>query len=176
MLIDITTLPKTVQQQLPMSIRSFKNIYEFSDLPIRVQHIIKEYQDNLPDIVYNNAFDLIPEISEYSDFEVINNIVNLVTEYLKNYLVVLPGAYPFDPIFGCTLKYHLQTRDTELRETLIVAEVNRIINVIESLLNVSIVVNSIKSDPISMGSYTEFNVNVDLSINNVHKTINMEFS
>ena len=176
MLIDISTLPKSIQSQLPLSIRTFKTVYEFSDLPIVIQHLIKEYQLLEPEISYKVSFDLIPTISEYSDLKSIDNTIDLVVEYLKNYLVVLPGSYPFDPIFGCGLKYHIQTKDTSLRETLVSTEINNIIQLIQSMLNVNITVNSIDVKPTSMGSYTEFNVKIDISVNNTHKYINLEFS
>lgn len=176
MLIEISTLPKTIQEQLPLSIRTFKTEYEFNSLPVRIQHLIKDYQRSLPEISYNIAYDLIPEVSEYSDFKVINNNTDLVVEYLKNYLIVLPGSYPFDPVFGCGLKSHLQTKDTNLRETLITNEVSKIIQIIQSLLSVDIRVDSLKIEPTSMGSYTEFNINIAITVNNNHKNISMQIS
>jgi hypothetical protein len=176
MLIDISTLPKNIQDQLPLSIRTFKKEYEFEDLPVRIQYLIMNYKSSEPDVNYKISFDLIPTVSEYNDFKSIDNTVDLVVEYLKNYLVVLPGAYPFDPTFGCRLKYHIQTRDTTLRQTLISSEINNIIGVIEGLLNVAINIDSISIEPTSVGSHTEFNIFINLNINNVHKKISLQIS
>jgi len=175
MTIDITTLPKEIQKRLPLSIRTFSTTYELEQLPIRIQHLIRNYYSTLPDIQYNVLFDFAPEASEYGDFKGFTNVVDLVVEYLKNYFNILPGAYPFDPTFGCTLKNHLQMRDTATRQTLVAAEIGRIIDLIRTLLDVNIYVQSIDIQPTSVGAYTEFNVNINLIINEVHKKLNMEF-
>lgn len=176
MLIDITTLPKDILNQLPLSIRTFKTVYEFDDLPTKIQHLIRDYQDTTPEVTYKISFDFKPEVSEYSDFKSVDNVVDLVVEYLKNYLLILPGAYPFDPVFGCKLKYHVQTKDTKLRETLIASEIDKVVMLVQDMLNVNVVVDSIKLTPISMGSHTEFNVHIDITINNIHKAIKLDFT
>lgn len=175
MQINISTLPEHIKKQIPLSIRTYKKKYTFEELPAKIQHILSEYLNLLPNITYNLVFDLKPNISEYSDFKIINNYNDLILEYFKNYLLVLPGTYPFDPTFGCRLKTHLQTRDTNLRQTLISAEIDNLISTITSDFDVSILIRNISITPISMGASTEFNVNIDLSINDTNKSINLEY-
>ena len=173
--IDISTLPTTVQRKIPLSIRTYKSVYNFDELPNRVQDMIKQYLESLPTITYKTVFDFKPSISKYSDFEVIDNKINLVTEYLKNYLLILPESYPFDPIFGCTLKYHLQTRDTSLRQTLVSAETDRIVDILTLQLDIPVVVKKIKMNKISTGGYDEINTIIDVEINNYYKSITLSF-
>ena len=175
MQIDILTLPESVKRQLPLSIRTYKRFYTFEELPARIQHILQDYLNLLPDISYNLVFDLKSLISEYSDFKIIDNYIDLILEYFKNYLLVLPGTYPFDPLFGCRLKTHLQTRDTNLRRTLLSAEIDNIIAVLSADFDVSILIRNISITPISMGSYTEFNVVIDLSVNGSNKSMNLQY-
>lgn len=176
MLIDISKLPPSVQKQLPISIRTFKNIYVFEELPTRVQHTLRDYLNTLPDIQYRNVLDLKSEISEYSDFKTINDYVTLISEYVKNYVLVLPGQYPFDPIFGCRLKHQIQTRDTNLRRTLISAEIDKLVNVITADFDVAIKVMNITIEPTSVGAFTEFNVNIELQIMNTNTNIDFKVS
>ncbi len=176
MTIDLRTLPTNILEQIPLSIRTFQSVYTVEDLPSRIQELIKQYLDATPIVKYSNVFDFKPEISKYSDFQTINNKVDLVIEYLKNYLLVLPESYPFDPIFGCSLKYHLQTRDTNLRQTLISAEIDKVVNILSLQFNVPIIVKSVIMNPVSGTVYSEFNIKIDLQIGEYYKSINVEFT
>lgn len=173
--IDLTTLPVSVLRQIPLSIRSYQDVYELSDLPVTIQALIKGYVDSTPDITYNKVYDLTPDISEYSDFTTISDLGDLMLEYLKNYLLVLPEAYPFDPTFGCRLKYQLQTKDTSLRQTMISSEIDNIVEVLTAELGTQITIDSIQVIPVSVGAYTEYNCSIYVTINGNHKKINMEF-
>ena len=175
MTIDLTTLPIDIFRQIPLSIRSYQDEYEMSELPVTIQALIRSYQDSTPEITYKTVYDLKPMISEYSDFKIIDNIGDLTLEYLKNYLMILPEAYPFDPEFGSRLKFQLQTRDTSLRQTIISAEIDNIVAVITAEVGSQIQINSVQVVPISTGASTEYNCTIDITINGAHKKINMEF-
>jgi hypothetical protein len=175
--VDFTKLPISIQRQIPISLRSYKNIHVFEELPIVVQYIIRNYFEKELSVSYNVSYDLKPEISKYSDFTSIDNLSDLVVEYLKNYLVILPESYPFDPEFGCRLKYQVQTKDLNLRKTLITSEINNIVNVVAAETGADVEVESAEVIPTSTGSNTEYNAVIMLKINNdQRKKINLEFT
>jgi len=41
--VDFTTLPISIQRQIPMSLRSYSNVHVFEELPVTVQYIIRNY-------------------------------------------------------------------------------------------------------------------------------------
>jgi len=174
-IINLSTLPQDILQQIPLSIRTFKKLYAWYELPSDIQELIKTYYDSTPSIKYSNVYDFIPTISRYSDFTTIENKVDLVVEYLKNYLLILPESYPFDPNFGCRLKYHLQTKDTNLRQTLISAEIDNLINILTVQFDIPITINSITMNPIRGVAFSEYNIKIDLQISDYHKSFNFEF-
>jgi len=79
--------------------------------------------------------------------------------------LVLPEAYPFDPFFGSRLKYQLQTRDLNLRQTLITTEINNIVKVIQAQVQANVVVENIQIVPTGVGGGTEYDVTILLKIN-----------
>ena len=175
--VDFTTLPISIQRQIPMSLRSYKNIHVFEELPVTVQYIIRNYFEANLTVNYDVSYDIVPEISKYSDFKSIDNISDLVVEYLKNYLIIVPESYPWDPYFGCKLKYQVQTRDLNLRQTLISSEINNIVKVVANETLADIVVENIEIVPTSVGASTEYNCTILLKINNdQRKKLNLEFT
>ena len=92
-------------------------------------------------------------------------------------MVILPESYPFDPEFGCRLKYQVQTKDLNLRKTLITSEINNIVNVVAAETGADVEVESAEVIPTSTGSNTEYNAVIMLKINNdQRKKINLEFT
>ncbi len=164
--VVISELPLSIQNRIPMSIRGFKDIYDLSDLPSKEQDIIKDYLIKTPDIDYVKVYDIVPTISKTSDLEVISVYKDLILEYLKNYLNILPGEYPFDPSFGCTLKKQLHTKDTELRKTLINTEINNIVDVLSNDMNVSIDVSNISIMSYDKTDHVEYKITIQLKVNN----------
>lgn len=162
--VQIDKLPRSVQMQLPMSIRSAKNIYVLEELPPKERNIIKEYIDSVVDVKYSKAFDVTPEISKFNDLSVLTTVKDLIGEYLTNYFYITPGSYPFDPTFGCALKQQLQTKDTQLRKVLIADQINTIVNVLTSDLGLSITVVSIKISMIPASLETQCECEIILSI------------
>lgn len=159
-----------------MSIKSYKNVYLLDELPVTIQYLIKNYFEKILNVSYITAYDIKPEISQYSDFIVFDNITDLIGEYLKNYFLTLPETYPFDPYFGSQLKYQIQTLDTNLRQTLISAEINNIVNVISVQVGQTLSVESVQLVPISTGASTEYTATISIKINNDQiKKIKIDF-
>lgn len=174
--VDLTKLPISIQRQLPMSLRSYKDIHVLEELPVAIQYLIRNYFEKQLSVTYNISYDVTPDISKYSDFTSIDNLIDLVVEYIKNYLIIVPESYPFDPTFGCRLKYQIQTRDLTLRQTLITTEINNIVNVIKSELGAKIIVDKISIVPVSIGPSTEYNCTILLKINDTYtKQLTIDF-
>lgn len=147
-IVSLPSLPKEVQEQIPMSIRSASDKYYLNELPPKIQELVREHLKKEVQVTYKKAYDLKANVSKYSDFEVLNTAKMTVVEYLKNYLQITPGSYPFDPTFGCKLKMHLQTRDTALRRLLVADEINGVVNALSSDLGLPITVNNISINSI----------------------------
>lgn len=176
MIVDFRTLPVSIQRQIPMSLRSYSNVHVFEDLPVTIQYLIKEYLEKIHDVTYDVAYDIKPTISKYSDFQIIDNITDLISEYLKNYFLILPETYPFDPTFGSRLKYQIQTRDLNLRQTLISAEINNIVKVVSANVGANVIIESVKLTPTATGASTEYAATILLKINeDQRKQVNISF-
>ena len=163
-IVTISNLPKKIQEQIPISIRSVHNRFYLDTLPAKIQELVREFLTSGVPVTYKTAYDLKPEISKYSDFQVTKSVKETVVEYLKNYLYTLPGSYPFDPRFGCKLKYHLQTRDTQLRRLLISDEINTIVNVLSSDLGLPINVKNITIAPFSAALNSAISCTITIEI------------
>lgn len=175
--VDLSKLPVSIQRQIPLSLRSYKDIHVFEELPVVIQYLIRNYFEKELSVKYAVSYDIKPEISKYSDFRSIDNVTDLIVEYLKNYLLILPETYPWDPYFGSRLKYQIQTRDLNLRQTLITSEINNLVAAIATEVNADITVESVQIVPTSTGASTEYNATILLKINNDQKKqISMEFS
>lgn len=173
MTVVISELPLSVQNKIPISIRTYKDEYELEELPPTIRELISPYLEKQQEINYDLVYSVNPEISEYGDLRTINNLYDLVTNYLVNYFLTLPGDYPFDATFGSKLKYHLQTRDTNLRNTLITNEVNRVVGVVSKDLKVNIEVADLEIQPISYGASVDYNIFIKLLINDNPRNINL---
>ena len=167
-IITLSKLDYNILKQIPLSIRTFKDTYELSELPDSIRNLLKNYLEReIPDINYSITYDCLLSISQYGDLEPITNIYDLVYNYFIHYMSIGVNEYPFDCVFGCKLKYYLHSLDTSIQETLITSEVDRIARNISTELSIPIEVVSInlkKNDPISIG--VEMNYNIVLKINN----------
>ena len=162
--INIPSLPKEIQDKIPISIRSAGDDYYMDELPPKIQELIREYSKYEVPVTYRTVYDLVPNISKYSDLETTQTTKKTVVEYLRNYFQTVPGSYPFDPTFGCKLKYHLQTRDTQLRRLLVADEINGVVNAMSSDLGVPIVVKNITINPISSSMNVSLMCTISISI------------
>jgi hypothetical protein len=173
--ITLSSLPLSIQNQIPYSIRSRKDIYKFKKLPINIQYLVKSYIDDQKSVSYNTLFDATPSITNTGDFAVIDNYFDLAVEYLKNYLMLAKGQYPFDPLFYSKLKYYIQTKDTSTMYTLVTSEINRIANTLSSDLSIPITVSQInieKTNP--SGISITYHVFITVTINNKSKQLSIE--
>lgn len=173
--VNLATLPVRIQQQIPYSIRSKKNVYELEKLPYNIQHLITSYLTKQSEVNYNVVYDFLPFESNLQDFQSINNYFKLVGEYLKNYLTLKKGQYPFDPLFYSKLPYYIQTLDKSAQRTLINSEINRIVDLLSKDLNLAIVVKKfdIQSSQIS-GDHTTYNIFIEVEVNKVPQKITLE--
>lgn len=162
--VVIPNLPKEVQEKIPLSIRSVSDTFYLDELPPKIQELVREYIKKEVPVTYKVAYDLKPNISQFSDFEVLKTAKHTVVEYLKNYFQTVPGSYPFDPSFGCKLKYHLQTRDTHLRRLLVSDEINGVVNALSSDLGMPITVKNIAINPMASSMNTTLLCVVTISI------------
>ena len=173
--VTISELPISIQNQIPYSIRTKKDSYEITELPYNIQYIIKNYLTKTTSIEYNVIYDSLPEILKTGDFKVISNYYSLVVEYLKNYLNLAKGQYPFDPLFYSKLKYYIQTKDTSTQYTLVVNEINRIANILSKDLSLSIYIKNVKINKINIKNIdVTYQINIDLLINNISKNANID--
>jgi hypothetical protein len=170
--IDFSLLPKTILSQIPYSLRTRKQIHKLEELPIEIQYLLKSYNDNIiPEITYENAYEVKPEMSIYSDLEVITDQTELAIEYFRNYLLIAMHAYPFDAEFGCLLKQQLQTKDSSLRRMTIGNELSLVAATISGDYNVSINIASIEIIPEEHADYTSFYLEVIIKVDG--KTVNI---
>jgi hypothetical protein len=174
--VDLSKLPVDIRRQIPLSLRSYSDIHIFEELPVTIQYLIKDYFEKSLNVNYKISFDIKPVISKYSDFGSFDNLTDLIVEYLKNYLLVVPETYPWDGYFGSRLKYQIQTRDLNLRQTLISSEINNIVKAIAAEVTADIDVEGVEIIPISMGASTEYTAKILLKINNdQRKQVNIDF-
>lgn len=131
--INFNDLPKHVLQKIPLSLRIAKDVHSFDELPNEIQYLLANYEANTPnEIDYSNVIELEPDISIYNDFQTLRTTKKAIMEYLSNHLQTLIGSYPYDVTEGSGLKFHLQTKDETLRNTLISNEINLIIDALSN--------------------------------------------
>lgn len=173
--VTLSSLPLSIQNQIPYSIRSRKDKYTLTKLPRNIQYLVKSYLSDQKSVTYDVLFDVTPDIVTTGDFNVIDNYFDLAVEYLKNYLMLAKGQYPFDPLFYSKLKYYIQTKDTSTQYTLVNNEVNRIAGVVASDLNIPVQVVSIVIDKTdASGVSVTYHVSITVKINNETKTLGLE--
>lgn len=173
--VIISKLPISIQNQIPYSIRTKKDEYNINELPYNIQYIIKNYLNKTSTIEYNVIYDALPDILKIGDFKIISDYYSLVIEYLKNYLNLTKGQYPFDPLFYSKLKYYIQTKDTSTQYTLVVNEINRIVNILSKDLSMPIYIKNIKINKINTTNIdVTYQINIDVLINNISKNVNID--
>lgn len=163
--VQISSLPKEIQYKIPLSIRSIKDTYYLDELPPKERQIIKKYLESNVDVTYEDPiYDVLPRVSIYSDLYTLKTIKDTISSYLTNYFQISPGSYPFDPAFGCKLKYQLHTKDTQLRKIIISDQINEIVNIMTSDLNIPIVVKTIEISNIPTSLEIQYHCKITISI------------
>lgn len=164
-MISFDDLPKDILKQIPLSLRTAKTTHHFKDLPPEIQYLLSNYDSNTPDeIDHSSVMDVKPDISIYNDFTRLINVKEIVIEYLKNHLKVLTGSYPYDVTVGSGLKFHLQTKDTTLRNTLIFNELNLIIDAMSNHYNIPIHILERNFDKVEYEDRTEISISLIIEV------------
>ncbi len=163
--IKFSELPKDVLVKIPFSLRTSGDEHIMSQLPPDVQYIIQKYLDfQVDEITYENTFDVKPEVSIYSDLVTFNSVKELIIHYLKNYLMVSLGSYPFDCQFGCALKRQLQTKDTALRSALVGNEIGLVAGVLGDDYNMNVRVTDVNISKVETTTHTEYKATIIVEI------------
>ena len=170
--VKISELPISIQQQIPYSVRSYKDEYDLTELPFDIRFLIEEYLKRQENVEYNFVLDAVPNGSPYGDFGVLGNAHDLVVEYLKNYFMVGPFDYPFDPAFGSSLKYQIQKLDTNVRQQIISNEVSNIVDILVHDIGIPITIKSLNIDKASTtGVESNYIVRLKILVNNIEKDL-----
>lgn len=168
--ISLSSLPLNIQNKIPYSIRTKKDTYPLKKLPKNIQYYITEYYRKQVSFEYDILFDVKPYPSKIEDFESIQNYYDLVVEYLKNYLQLSRGQYPFDPSFYSRLKTYVQTKDTSTQYTLVSNELNRIVRIISTDLNIPVELEEMRIDKSNKTDVSiTYNLFIQVKVNNMIK-------
>jgi hypothetical protein len=167
MKILIKDLDPSLRKELPLTLQIEKSPVDISQLPIHVQYLLRtkksDYLNTTP-YVSKDYYDVYFKISEYQDLQVCKSKKETVIEYIRNYLLVPRGTYPFDPTFGNRLKQHLHTRDTYLRNTLLNNELKMLVDVINTSFDIGVTIVSSKSTPVELEDQVHYYLDVVFSI------------
>lgn len=180
MIIDLTTLNSEDLIKVPLSIRlnAINNIINTDDLPLEVAYELRNIK--LPDSNYTyvdtGTFDLIPSFSVYTDFKSLDTKKAAVIEYVKNYLTIDKGDYPFDPSFGTLLKTYLQQLDIEPARISIDQELEILVNNLVNSFNMPITVSSANIQKIELAASVMYKLNVGLQVSDVRTVVTVQKS
>ena len=160
--VTLSKLPISVQKQIPLSIRLYKDEYKLDELPIDIQNLILSSLSKVKDVEDNrdSFFDVLLDIDSRGDLKHITNLKELVLEYLKTYFGITEG-YPFDPKFANKLKKYLHKRNINVVRQLINEEINKIIDVIKSDLDVLIRIKETKIDYVGEDVIVKLDVEIN---------------
>jgi len=166
MQIIISDLPVEIQHRIPLSLRINSNIIDMDQLPIEVQYelnnyfLVQEVNTYRPTVIYDTTF----KYSIYNDLEILETKKRTIIEYIKNYLITTKGSYPFDPEYGNMLKYHLQTKDTELRKILISNELSNLMNLINRTFETQVKIIDSQVTRLDMQDHSEYVLSLEIEI------------
>lgn len=166
MIIDLNILDTKLLSKIPLSIRlnSKNNLIETDDLPLEVLYDLRNIKEQEPITTYvdDSTFDLKPSFSVYNDFTSINTKKDAIIEYVKNYLIVDKGNYPFDPSFGNSIKKYLQVLDADPAQISINQELIGLSNILRSAFETPVTISNMGLRKIDneVSSYYELNVTV----------------
>lgn len=175
MKIELSKLPKHIYDQLPMSIKVLKDEYHIDEFPQHLKMKIKDIYDREHGVLYNQSFDVHPELSQYNDLKTIDRIFELIVTRLQSFFYTLPDHYPFNAVIGCRLQYYLQTRQTTSRDLLIAEEIDRVISTVNDDTTQKIEVLERSIDDTTHLNQVIYDVNIKLKINESVRTLSMQF-
>lgn len=166
MIIDLNTLDTKLLSKIPLSIRlnSKDNLIDTDNLPLEVLYELRNIKEQKPITTYvdDSTFDLRPDFSIYNDFASINTKKDAIIEYVKNYLIVDKGDYPFDPSFGTSIKKYLQLLDGDPAQISINQELLNLSNILKNSFEIPVTIANMGLRKIDnqVSSYYELNVMV----------------
>lgn len=169
MLINLNTLDINLLSKIPLSIRlnAKDNLINTDTLPLDVLYELRNIKEQEPTSTYidDSTFDLKPSFSVYNDFTSINSKKDAIIEYVKNYLIVDKGTYPFDPSFGTSIKKYLQLLDADPAQISISQELINLSNILKNAFEVPVTISNMGLRKIDnqVSSYYELNVMVKVN-------------
>lgn len=171
MLINLTNLSSSDLLKIPLSIRlNLKsNILDTNILPIEIAYELRNINNNIDAVTYveKSTVDLIPKLSVYTDLLSISSKNDAIIEYVKNFLLIDRGDYPFDPTFGTTIKKYLQTLDTNSIKLLIDNELRNLTIALSTAFDVDIRVLTSKLVPINNSVSVEYKLVIELEVEDI---------
>lgn len=178
MILDINTIDSNLLAKIPLSIRlNLKtNLIETDDLPLEVAYELRNIKTQTSNYTYIDifSFDLKPSFSVYSDFTSINTKKEVVIEYIKNYLLVDKGSYPFDPTFGTKIKTYLQSLDSEPALISINQELQGLVSVLQHSFELPISISNATAERIDNDVSTFYKLSVAVQVSDITTSLKFE--
>jgi len=144
MTINLDSLPLEIYNKLPINIKTYKKEYELSELPKDIQKLISLFNKEQTINYEGYTYEFEPIISEFGDFNTINNLKELVLKYALNYLYTLKGDYPFNGSVGSNVKKFIQKKDTTIQRLYLTEELSNMVNSFGTSVDKSIKVKDFK--------------------------------
>jgi hypothetical protein len=172
MTIKLSSLPLSIYNKIPLSIKTYRDEYELTDLPYDIQKLVNSYSPEKTLTYTDRVYDFEPIISPYGDFYTISNLRALIIKYMNNYLSVLTGEYPFNGDVGSSVKLLLQKKDTTIQNLYMTEELDNMIRSFGNNIDGNISVNNFNITKSSNGVSSTYNLNISLNINDETTNIN----
>ncbi len=168
MIINFKTLPKELLKKIPLSIRSKLDSIDINELPVDIAYELKNHSEPKPIdlIIDEKVYDVKPEISIYNDFVPLVTKKETVIEYIRNYILIKKGNYPFDPTFGNNFHKHLQMLDKSVVQLMISNEFEELKSIIANIFRTGITIINYTTNKINNGVFVEYQLNVTVKVEN----------
>lgn len=168
LIINFKTLPKELLKKIPLSIRSRLDSIDINELPVDIAYELKNYSEPkaIDIIIDEKVYDVKPEISIYNDFKILSTKKKTVIEYIRNYILIKKGSYPFDPTFGNSFHKHLQMLDKSVVQLMMSNEFEELKRIISSIFKTGITIVNYTTNRINNGVFVEYQLNVTVKVEN----------
>lgn len=178
MILDINTIDSTLLNKIPLSIRlNLKdNLINTDDLPLEVAYELRNIKTQTSNYTYvdDSTFDLKPSFSVYSDFTSLNTKKEAIIEYIRNYLIVDRGQYPFDPTFGTLIKTYLQALDAEPAQISINQELVNLATTLRLSFQTPVNVSNVRLEKIDEAAASYYNLHISVQVSDVITSLKIE--
>ena len=165
MIVQLDTLPSSVLDLIPLSLRVNKTSLTFEDLPNDLQIKLRLYITTTQNVrVTTNVRDYSSDFSEFSDWVELTDDASLILEYAKNWFLIRQGAYPYDPTFGTVLYKILHMKDTQYQNQLLQNELSTLVRLIENEFSTTIAILKKVVQPVEYTDHTEYRLELQLKI------------